>query len=80
MDRPVSALACGECSVDERDATPLGPARSDEVRYLRIDLEILGAPGRIRTCDARLRSPYRASSVGDGKCLQVPNLLAGMRW
>jgi transposase InsO family protein len=40
----------------------------------------LRAPGRIRTCDARLRSPYRASSVGDGKCLQVPNLLACMRW
>jgi hypothetical protein len=38
------------------------------------------SPGRIRTCDVRLRSPYRASSIVGGKCLQVPNLLAGMRW
>jgi hypothetical protein len=36
----VSALACRGCSVDERDATLLGPARWDEVRYLRIDLGV----------------------------------------
>jgi hypothetical protein len=39
-----------------------------------------GAPGRIRTCDARLRSPHQASSIADGTCLQVPNLLACIGW
>jgi hypothetical protein len=41
LDGPaVSALACGECSVDERDAALLAPARWHEVRYLRIDLGV----------------------------------------